>query len=138
LNATGKENPFMTLVLYVEDEALIGITTADALVSQGFDVIMAHDGQEALDRITGSQPDVIVSDYMMPRMDGAEMLDLLRERGVNAPAILTTALTPRELPDGLMTKFDYYIGKPFSDEDLAAKVSMALGLGGVPRPARPD
>jgi two-component system response regulator MprA len=113
-------------VLYVEDEALLALATADALEASGFDVVLAHDGVDALAKVGDARPDLVVTDYMMPGMDGDEMLRRLRAKGVTAPAILTTALAPRELTEEVLDLFDDYLAKPFGDDDLLRKIGAAL------------
>lgn len=116
----------MARVLYVEDEALLALATADSLEEGGFEVVVARDGAEAVERSESFEPDLIVTDYMMPNMAGDAMLRILRGQGVTAPAILTTALSRQELPTGVLSMFDDYVEKPFGDADLIARMRMAL------------
>ncbi len=91
----------MAVILIVDDEALIALAYQNALRDAGHTVLMASDGQRALDLLkealpTGGLPDVIITDYMMPRMDGAELVRALRDdpRLAGVPIIMNTALSP--------------------------------------------
>lgn len=105
-------------VLYVEDEVLLAITVAASIEDVGFEVELAHDGQEGLDRARLSRPDLIVTDYMMPGMDGIQMIEALRREGIDAPAVLTTAIPEGQLQPGQLHHFAAYLGKPFDDGHL--------------------
>jgi two-component system OmpR family response regulator len=107
-------------VLYVEDEVILAVMTAAAIEEQGFEVEMAHDGQQGLERARAFRPDVVVTDYMMPGMDGLEMVRALRDEGIDAPVILTTAIPESQFSPGALDAVDAYLGKPFDDERLIA------------------
>ena len=70
----------MTRVLYVEDEALLAIAMEGAMQNSGFDVQLAHDGDEVVAHARDFQPEIIVTDYMMPRVDGYDVARSIRAR----------------------------------------------------------
>src|SRR5258708_6864617 len=77
-------------VLIVDDDAPLRNHLAEVLSGQGFSISSAADGEEALNALSVTDPDVIVTDLVMPRVDGFELLKVLRERGDNTPAIVLT------------------------------------------------
>lgn len=108
----------MTRVLYVEDESLLSIVMEGALQSCGFTVQLAHDGDEGIAKARDFEPQVIVTDYMMPRVDGLTMVRTLRDEGIRPPVIVTTAVPEKDFDPELRQQFDLYIGKPFTEEEL--------------------
>ena len=67
-------------ILLAEDEQTLAMIIKDTLDSQGFDVTVAGDGEEALGLFAASKPDVLVADVMMPRLDGYELVRRIRKR----------------------------------------------------------
>ncbi|HET8729177.1 MAG TPA: response regulator [Alphaproteobacteria bacterium] len=116
----------MTRILYVEDEGLLAIAMEAAMLRRGYTVDLAFDGEEGLAHGQRQQPEVIVTDFMMPRMDGMTMVQRLRDVGVGAPVIVTTAIPEEDFDPELREKFDVYVGKPFAEERLIAALR---GLG---------
>lgn len=108
----------MIRVLYVEDESLLAISMESVMVSEGFQVQLAHDGDEGLEYASSFNPQIIVTDYMMPRMDGLSMVRKLREVGITAAVIVTTAVPEESLSLDLQDQYDLYVGKPFSDAEI--------------------
>lgn len=108
----------MTRVLYVEDEALLAISMEGVLVDEGFSVELAFDGSEGLEKASQFVPDIIVTDYMMPKLDGLGMVGILREQGIDAPVIVTTAVPEEKLAPELLSNVDLYLGKPFTEAEL--------------------
>ncbi len=115
-------------ILVVDDSAptreFIGHTV---LAAEGYDVLTAADGKEGLVLARDLQPDLILTDYMMPELNGLEMVEALREANVNVPVILMTAegseaLAVRALRAGVS---DYLI-KPVTAEELLSAVRGAL------------
>src|SRR5262245_13755878 len=78
-------------VLLVEDSALVRRVLQDELSSGGFDVVSAADGQEALARVAEKRFDVVVTDVVMPGMDGLELMDAIRRESPALPVVLVTA-----------------------------------------------
>ncbi|RYG98283.1 MAG: response regulator [Alphaproteobacteria bacterium] len=118
----------MLKVLYVEDEALLAISMEAALERAGWVVRLAHDGEQGLAQAAAFVPDVIVTDHMMPRMDGPTMLRHLAHRDLKAPAVLTTARSRSDITADDMSLIAVFLAKPFSEEDLIEAVSKCLAL----------
>ena len=112
----------MTRVLYVEDEAILAISMEGAMQNVGFEVELAHDGDEGVTKGPAFQPEIIVTDYMMPTMDGLTMIHVLREKGLHAPVIVTTAVPEKDFEPDLRSQFEIYLGKPYTEEELVAAV----------------
>jgi CheY-like chemotaxis protein len=85
-------------VLLVEDEALIAIMASMSLEDVGFHVTVASDGQQGYEIALQDRPDIVVTDYMMPRMSGLDMIAKLRQNGFSAPIVLATAIPEKCFP----------------------------------------
>lgn len=116
----------MTRVLYVEDESLLAISMEGVMESRGFKVQLAHDGDEGIARARSFEPQIIVTDYMMPKVDGLTMVRALRDEGIQAPVIVTTAVPETDFDPELRRQFDLYLGKPFTEEELLAALRGLL------------
>ena len=109
-------------VLVVDDEPAIREVIATLLEDEGYQVRHAKDGIEALDALNRSRIDLIVSDMVMPRLDGASFVRRLRRRGHLMPVILTSAVyADVDLP-GVR-----FVPKPFEIDRLLGTVASALG-----------
>jgi DNA-binding response OmpR family regulator len=109
-------------ILVVEDETTLRETLADALEVEGFRVIAAADGREALNRFRTDHPDLILLDLMLPELSGIEVCRIIRaESGV--PIVMLTA-KDSELDKvvGLELGADDYVTKPFSLRELSARI----------------
>ncbi len=128
------------LVLVVEDEAALATMLRYNLEKQGFRVEEAADGQEALDRVAESQPDLVLLDWMLPAMSGIEVCRQLRRRSAtrDLPVIMVTARTEdQDAVRGLNTGADDYITKPFNIDALLARMRALLRrANAVPAKAR--
>lgn len=114
------------LVLAVDDEPSVLRLVELELMVQGFRVIAARDGEEALQLIDEHRPDVAVVDVVMPRMSGLELMSHLKDR-LGIPVILLTAKTSaQDKVRGLEMGADDYIEKPFVPEDLSDRVHSVL------------
>lgn len=111
----------MLRILLVEDEMLLSLSASLALEDAGYHVTVASDGRQGLEVALQNPPEVIVTDFMMPRMDGLEMIRALRDAGYGGPVILATAVSEENLPDG-STKYDRFLPKPYHEEELLAAV----------------
>jgi two-component system KDP operon response regulator KdpE len=117
------------LILAVDDEAGILRLIKLELSSQGFRVIVANDGEEALRLSEQQRPDIVVLDIVMPEMSGLEVMRRLRER-TSIPIILLTAKDHDEdKVRGLELGADDYLVKPFNPEELSARVRAVLRRG---------
>ena len=116
-----------TRILLVDDEAAIIENLAPFLERAGFGVITASNGEDALAKIESDSPELVVSDVLMPKMDGRELLRTLR-RGDNwIPVILLTQVGEAfERAMALEEGADDYINKPFEPHELVARIRAVL------------
>ena len=125
-NNTSKESG--TLLLVDDDPNLILLVT-DYLKFQGYEVLTAENGQEALDILETTLPDLIICDIMMPEMDGYSFVKKLREDPSKQwlPVIFLSAKgQSSDRVKGLEIGADVYIVKPFEPEELVAQVKSSL------------
>ena len=114
-------------ILVVEDEPKIREGITDALTFQGFDVITAERGDEALSKALMQQPDLILLDIMLPKLNGLDVCENLRESGITAPIVFLSAKgRESDRVRGLEKGADDYITKPFSIKELIARVHAHL------------
>jgi two-component system response regulator ResD len=119
-------------VLVVDDEPMVREVLARYLATEGFEVATAEDGQQALDMAAAQEPDLILLDLMLPKVDGYEVFERLRERG-SIPVIMLTARgeeTDRIV--GLDLGADDYVTKPFSPREVVSRVRAVLRRAGTP------
>ena len=110
-------------ILLVEDEISLSNAVKKILEQHGFIVDAVYDGQSAVDYATGMDYGLIILDVMLPKLDGFEVLRILRRDGINAPILMLTARST--VPDkvtGLNSGADDYMTKPFDTEELLARV----------------
>jgi len=114
-------------VLLVDDDSAITESLAPFLERAGFTVSVAVDGQDALQRIGSLAPDLIVLDVIMPRLDGREVLRLLRQAENQTPVILLTQVgEASERAMALEEGADDYVNKPFDPQELVARMRAVL------------
>ncbi len=114
------------LVLVVDDEPRITKLVAISLTEDGFRVITAATGEEALVKAEHYRPDVVLLDIVLPDIDGIEVMQQLRE-GRAVPVILLTAKgSTADKAKGLDLGADDYVAKPFHPDELAARVRAVL------------
>jgi two-component system, OmpR family, response regulator MprA len=119
-------------ILVVDDDANLRRALRRVLVSNGFDVELAEDGPEALDRLRGHPFDLVVLDVMMPGSDGIEVCEQLRAERNGLPVLMLTARdTVRDKVTGLEAGADDYLVKPFANEELVARVRALLRRSGA-------
>jgi DNA-binding response OmpR family regulator len=113
-------------ILVVDDEPVLRETLAEALDADGFRVVTAADGREALSRFREHQPDLVVLDLMLPELSGIEVCRIIRaESGV--PIVMLTAKTSElDKVVGLELGADDYVTKPFSLRELSARIRALL------------
>ncbi len=118
-------------ILVVDDERrMVGFIRLN-LEQDGFEVIEAFNGSEALNRLRDSLPDLILLDVMMPDIDGFEVLRMMREIS-QVPVIMLTAKGEEDdKVKGLELGADDYITKPFSPRELVSRVKAVLRRGGT-------
>ncbi len=121
---TGETRP---LILLVDDETSVTSTLTTFLQLSGFDVEVAHNGEQALQRLTSMTPDLIVLDVLMPRLDGRETLRQLRRQDNWVPVILLTQISGiAERIMALEEGADDYLNKPFDPQELAVRIRAVL------------
>jgi len=127
--------PDSSTILLVDDEESVQKLLAFPLEREGFRVLQARDGQEALDRFASEQVDLVVLDVMLPKLDGLEVCKRLRAES-EVPIIMLTARDD-ELDKvlGLELGADDYITKPFSIREFRSRVRALLRRASVPRSA---
>nr|WP_223205152.1 response regulator transcription factor [Gordonia jinghuaiqii] len=117
--------------MVVDDEENIRQLLSVSLKFQGYEVETAADGPAAIDRCRSFKPDVLVLDVMMPGMDGFGLLRRLRADGVEAPALFLTARdSVEDKVNGLTIGGDDYVTKPFSLEEVVARIQALLRRSG--------
>jgi DNA-binding response OmpR family regulator len=114
-------------ILVIEDDATIRRGLRDALRSEGYEVLEAADGDAGLALGLTADPDLVVLDLMLPRLDGFEVLKRLRADGVETPVLVLTARSlPQDRVRGLDLGADDYVSKPFGLAELLARVRSRL------------
>jgi two-component system alkaline phosphatase synthesis response regulator PhoP len=123
-------------ILVVDDEPDFCSIVQGQLEKEGFDVDVAYNGVEGLEKVHASPPDAIVLDVMMPEMDGYEVCKKLKadEKYMDIPIILLTAVASHVTStrythrDGMATEADDYIAKPASAEDITESIKRLLSV----------
>jgi two-component system, OmpR family, response regulator MprA len=114
-------------VLVVDDDRAVRDSLRRSLEFNGYTVLQAADGAEALIAVGAEHPDVIVMDVMMPRLDGIEATRALRAGGNDVPILVLTARDAvGDRVDGLDAGADDYLTKPFALEELLARLRALL------------
>jgi two-component system response regulator MprA len=114
-------------ILVVEDDAAVRDSLARTLRFQGYQVDTAGDGLAALDEVRAGEPDAVVLDVSMPRMDGLETCRQLRAGGVVVPVLMLTARdSVGDRVAGLDAGADDYLVKPFALQELLARIRALL------------
>jgi DNA-binding response OmpR family regulator len=118
-----------TRILIADDEPNIVISLEFLLKREGYDVVVAHDGVQALERVRAERPDLAILDVMMPNRNGFEVCQDLRhdpEFKTLRIMMLTAKGRDTEVSKGLALGADVYMTKPFATRDLIAKVKALL------------
>lgn len=117
----------MTHILIVEDDREICLLYSRVLVKNGYQVTTAANGQEAMEAIEGNYFDLIISDIMMPVMNGYELVQALREGGFNTPVMMITAKDAfDDKRMGFMSGTDDYLVKPVDVNEMLLRVGALL------------
>lgn len=115
----------MTKVLVAEDDASVRLTIEFVLQDEGFEVLLAEDGEQALKIAQTETPDVILLDQIMPKLDGKQVLDALRAdpSTKEIPVFVLTGMARGAPEDWPGARF---IGKPFSPDELVVLIKERL------------
>jgi two-component system, OmpR family, alkaline phosphatase synthesis response regulator PhoP len=118
-------------ILIVDDEPSILMTIQFLMKQQGYDVLTAERGEDALDLISRYKPDLVLLDIMLPGIDGYEVCEIIRlnpDYGEVEIVFLTAKGHETEIAEGLALGADAYITKPYSNVELLAKVKELLQI----------
>jgi two-component system alkaline phosphatase synthesis response regulator PhoP len=122
----------MARILIADDEQDMAMGLRDNLQFEGYDVLVANDGEKALELATEENPDLVLLDIMMPKLDGLEVCRRIRQAGHTIPILMLTAKGQEiDIVRGLEVGADDYITKPFSIRELMARVKAALRRTGA-------
>ena len=108
-------------VLVVDDERVLAALVAELLAEEGYAVRCAFDGAQALAEVERDPPDVLVTDLMMPRLDGLDLARRLRADGRRVPVVVMSAVHVDVILPGVR-----FLAKPFDLDDLLAAVAWAV------------
>jgi two-component system, OmpR family, response regulator len=123
-------------LLLVEDDARIAAFLRRGLAAEGYEVEVARNGEEALERLRAEEFAVVILDRTMPGMDGLEVCRRLREDGHRSAVLMLTAKDAlQDRVDGLKGGADDYLTKPFAFEEVLARVEALLRRAAPPRSA---
>ncbi len=114
-------------IMIVEDDTNQRKLMATVLEQYGYNVIQAFDGIDALDQLDKKHVDLIILDIMMPRMDGFEFTETIRQSGSAIPILMVTAKTsPIDKRKGFIIGTDDYMTKPVDEEEMVLRVGALL------------
>ena len=119
------------LIMVVDDSITVRRVTQRMLLRDGYRVVMAADGLQALEKLTGELPVVVLSDIEMPRMDGFDLARNIRadERLKALPIIMITSrIAEKHREHAKELGVDHYLGKPYSEDELMGLVRYYCSL----------
>jgi len=117
-------------ILIVEDEKKLVATLRRGLLEEHYAVDAAYDGEQALEKFSLNEYDLIILDLMIPKIDGMSLLRQIRESDASVPIIILTAKSsPEDKITGLDGGADDYLTKPFSFAELSARIRALLRRG---------
>ncbi len=122
----------MARILIAEDEPDMLMGLRDNLQFEGYEVLEATDGEEAVSKVKQERPDLLLLDVMMPKLDGLEVCTQIRQAGFTLPVLMLTAKSQEmDIIRGLEVGADDYITKPFSVKEVLARIKVALRRSGI-------
>jgi DNA-binding response OmpR family regulator len=124
-------------ILVVDDEPTLRETLAEALEADGFRVVTAADGREALTRFREHRPELVVLDLMLPELSGIEVCRIIRQESGVPILMLTAKSSEVDKVVGLELGADDYVTKPFSLRELTARIRALLRRTEQPAPDGP-
>jgi two-component system response regulator MprA len=116
----------VTTILVVDDDRKITDMLRRTLIYEGYRVVTAADGEEALTRVQAERPDLIILDWLMPKLNGIETAKALRTTDATPILMLTARDAVEQRVEGLDSGVDDYLVKPFSPEELLARLRALL------------
>jgi len=121
-------------ILVVDDEKLIVDSLRYSLRKEGYEVVVAYEGPEAIAQVHSEKPDLIVLDLMLPGMDGWEVCRTIRQESTVPILMLTARGEEMDRVIGLEIGADDYLVKPFSFRELLARIRATLRRAGYVKP----
>ena len=121
------------LVMIVDDSVTVRKVTSRLLERQGYDVVMAKDGVDAIEQLENVRPDLMLLDIEMPRMDGFEVTNLVRHHEIHRdlPIIMITSRTGEKHRERAFSLgVTHYMGKPFQEAELLANIEELIAVKG--------
>jgi two-component system chemotaxis response regulator CheY len=121
---------FSPRVLIVDDDAFVRVVLKDALEGQGYKLLEAADGEEAVAQTAAARPDVVLLDLMMPRQSGLEALAQIRKLHPESRVVVISSMDTESLvQQALQAGADGFIAKPFHPLEIQGAVRKALEAG---------
>ncbi len=117
-------------ILVVDDTRNVQVLLSDFLASQNYEVLVASDGEEALEITRASDPDLILLDIMMPNMDGYQFITQLRRESCTPVIMITAKQLEADIIHGFDLGADDYITKPFRMRELLVRIRAVLRRAG--------
>ena len=114
-------------ILVVEDDKHTRILLSKILQTNGYNVVLAVDGEDALNKLEHNYIDLMVIDVMMPKMDGYTLTQTLRDNGSQMPMLMISAKDKvQDIKQGFLVGIDDYLTKPFDFEEFILRVKALL------------
>ncbi len=120
-------------ILLVDGDSNVLNVTAAALKSEGFTILTARDGHEALRRWQADQPDLVVLEVNLPRLSGLDVCRQIRESGSTPVILLSAQTTDDQVVEGFRAGADDYLGKPVRPRELALRIRAVARRGAEAR-----
>jgi len=117
----------MALILIVDDAKFSRLVTGSTLKAEGYEVIEAENGSAGVEKTIESSPDLIITDLLMPVMDGVELIKTLREKKINTPILVLTSNIQKTIREKCMELgATNFMNKPPSKQELKSLVREIL------------
>lgn len=124
----------MIKILLAEDDKDLNALVCARLVAEGYEAIPCADGQEAIDALESREVDLVITDIMMPRVDGFALAEYIRETDTKLPILFLTALDDKPSKQrGFAIGIDDYVAKPFDTDLLMLRVGALLRRANIER-----
>ncbi len=124
----------MIKILLAEDDKDLNALVCARLVAEGYEAIPCSDGQEAIDALGSREVDLVITDIMMPRVDGFALAEYVRETDTRLPILFLTALDDKPSKQrGFAIGIDDYVAKPFDTDLLMLRVGALLRRANIER-----